>query len=86
MSTIVLEMNPYEVIRTYRDGDLITWKVELGFLWQEHTEKMLELLASVMVEGFKEPITIGNDGRIWDGHHRIGVALALGIDVPVIFA
>ena len=86
MSTIVLEMNPYEVIRMYRDGDLITWKVELGFLWQEHTEKMLALLASVMVEGFKEPITIGNDGRIWDGHHRIGVALALGIDVPVIFA
>lgn len=31
-----------------------------------------------------QPVCLGNDGRIWDGHHRIVAALALGFDsVPV---
>lgn len=26
------------------------------------------------------PVTLGDDGRVWDGHHRIVAAIALGID------
>ena len=33
--------------------------------------------------GFQDdvaPILLGNDGRVWDGHHRICIALELGVD------
>lgn len=26
------------------------------------------------------PVLLGNDGRVWDGHHRICIALEYGID------
>jgi hypothetical protein len=34
--------------------------------------------------GITMPVLIGNDGRLWDGHHRLRIAVRLGIPyVPV---
>ena len=51
---------------------------------QPDTQKLLERIRD---EGIREPILLGTDGRVWDGHHRIVVAMHLGLDsVPVEFA
>jgi len=51
---------------------------------QPDTQK---LLARIREEGIREPILLGSDGRVWDGHHRIVIAMHLGLDsVPVEFA
>src|SRR5690606_24415273 len=45
------------------------------------------LLTRIREEGIREPILLGTDGRVWDGHHRITVAMHLGLEsVPVEFA
>lgn len=45
---------------------------EAGHYQQELTQKMFE-------EGafWEEPPILGNDGRVWDGHHRIIAAMDL---------
>jgi hypothetical protein len=43
-----------------------------------------EFLRDVMANGVREPVLLGIDGRVWDGHHRIVAAIRLGLrDVPV---
>lgn len=61
------------------------WFEEYGNLInQPDTQK---LLARIREEGIREPILLGTDGRVWDGHHRIVIAMHLGLDsVPVEFA
>lgn len=61
--------------------------------WSDEYELLIyrpvtqQLLDSVREEGIREPILLGNDGRVWDGHHRIAVALHLGLNsVPVQFS
>lgn len=35
-------------------------------------------------EVIKEPILLGDDGRVWDGHHRVCAAMYIGeSSVPV---
>lgn len=64
-----------------------TWDQEFDDLWQRDGAALDLLAASVQEAGFREPILLGNDGRIWDGHHRLAVAQRLGIEhVPVEFA
>lgn len=76
-------MHPTAVMEHLTPGDGHPWQIELEFLWTEHRPEMLALLDSVVVEGFHEPILIGEDGRLWDGHHRLAVALALDVPLPV---
>ena len=80
------KMSAETIIEVYKDGDEIGWPAELQFLWTEHRNKTLALLDSVVANGFRDPVLLGSDKRIWDGHHRIAVALALQIPVPVKFA
>lgn len=61
--------------------------------WTEEYDNLVDqpdtqkLLTRIRVEGIRETILLGTDGRIWDGHHRIVVAMHLGLDsVPVEFA
>lgn len=61
--------------------------------WEEEVKKLAnrdrtkQLVESIRVEGIREPILLGNDGRVWDGHHRITAATLLGIrEVPVEFS
>lgn len=52
--------------------------------WQERAsiwddDRTDELLVSISNEGL-----LGNDGRVWDGHHRIVIAWWLGYEaIPV---
>lgn len=61
--------------------------------WEEECKRLLnrdrtkQLIESIRAEGIREPILLGNDGRVWDGHHRITAATLLGIhEVPVEFS
>ena len=61
--------------------------------WQDEYDDLIDqpgtqkLLARIRDEGIREPILLGTDGRVWDGHHRIVIAMHLGLDsVPVEFA
>lgn len=61
--------------------------------WTVEYEKLIDrpatraLLERVRAEGIREPVLLGTDGRVWDGHHRIVVAMHLGLDsVPVEWA
>lgn len=75
-----------EVMATVGPGDGHAWADELNFLWTVLRHRVLDVLDSVLVEGFREPIVLGPDGRLWDGHHRVAVALALDLEVPVVYA
>ena len=58
------------------------WGIEYANLIDQPGTR--ELMEKVKAEGIREPILLGNDGRVWDGHHRITVAVAMGVEtVPV---
>lgn len=47
-------------------------------------ERTREILQRVDAEGigfidYVSPVLLGNDGRVWDGHHRICIAIERGI-------
>jgi hypothetical protein len=70
------------------------WAVGSGdWGWAEERDlldgdpKTAEVAASIAAEGIREPVLLGNDGRVWDGHHRIVIAWRLGLaTVPVEYA
>lgn len=74
-------------LEVIRDGDERGWNEEYAFLWGNHRERMEDLGRAVISEGILEPILVGSDGRVWDGHHRVGVAIALGLEtIPITFS
>ena len=70
------------LMESVRDGDEIGWPATLRRIWTDDRERTLRLLDWVLSTGFLQPVLIGTDGRLWDGHHRVAVAAALGIMVP----
>lgn len=79
--------SPRCVIESFSDGNGRGWHEELQYIWYDDRERTLSLLDEVGRTGMiLEPVVIGPDRRVWDGHSRIAVALALGIAVPVVFA
>lgn len=73
-----------DLLANYRDGDEHGWATEFDFLLREHGDRLRTLLLDVEQNGILEPILLGNDGRVWDGHHRLFVALHLKMThVPV---
>lgn len=80
-------MRPQQVMRDYRPGDPHSWAKEFAWLRENHAAKLRALFGDVLRNGIREPILLGDDGRLWDGHHRLYVAHALGFThVPVKFA
>lgn len=75
-------VNPRAVMAAYEDGDGCGWPEEFASLLASDGEHLSALLLDVQENGFREPILLGNDGRLWDGHHRLLVALLLGVNVP----
>lgn len=68
------------------DGQPWTWDDEVPeMLWGEDHLTYSEWLSGEIIEnGITEPIILGHDGRVWDGHHRIAICTLLGIEwVPV---
>lgn len=76
-----------EVMERWRPGsydDPWSWQNEADDLWSRDGGRMDALAADVQVNGVREPVSLGDDGRVWDGHHRIVVAYTLDIErIPV---
>jgi hypothetical protein len=71
----------------YQDGDGLGWPAEFAWLRTYRYRGVADITASFPRDGFREPISLGDDGRVWDGHHRLAVADALNLRrVPVEFA
>ncbi|MFL3869203.1 ParB N-terminal domain-containing protein [Streptomyces griseobrunneus] len=63
-----------------------TWDEEWADLDQRHAETgyLDRLEQEIKTRGITMPVLIGSDGRLWDGHHRLRIAVRLGIGyVPV---
>jgi hypothetical protein len=74
----------HALLRDYRDGDGRGWQTEFDWLESHHGDRLDKLTTSVQESGIREPILLGDDGRVWDGRHRLAVAQRLGLDyVPV---
>lgn len=80
-------MDLARLLAEVRDGDEHGWDAEFEYLRTQHGAKVRELIGSVLRAGIRRPILIGDDGRVWDGHHRLYAAHVLGFkQVPVQFA
>ncbi len=74
-----------DFLHTVSDGDCQGWDEEIALLNELHWVQLKELEISISRHGILEPILIGDDGRCWDGHHRVAVAVRLGLDeIPVV--
>lgn len=63
-----------------------TWDEEWADLDRRHAETgyLDKLEQQIRQNGITMPVLVGSDGRLWDGHHRLRIAVRLGIDyVPV---
>ncbi|MDX2749625.1 ParB N-terminal domain-containing protein [Streptomyces scabiei] len=63
-----------------------TWEEEWADLARRHAETgyLDRLEEQIRANGITMPVLIGSDGRLWDGHHRLCIAVRLGIGyVPV---
>lgn len=82
--TICARMPLVDLLRDYRDGDEHGWATEFAYLKFNHGAQLADLMVNIVTYGVREPILLGADGRVWDGHHRLCVADTLGLaDVPV---
>lgn len=63
-----------------------SWEEEWADLDQRHADTgyLTTLEQQIRENGITMPVLIGSDGRLWDGHHRLRIAVRLGISyVPV---
>ena len=76
-------MNLRELLDTYTSGDGCSWTEEFLDLWTREPHYMATLVEDIGVHGILKPIHLGDDGRVWDGHHRLAAACALNLtEVP----
>lgn len=68
------------ILEHYAPGDENSWADEFTYLLTFYGEEMGYLAGDINENGIKEPILLGDDGRVWDGHHRLLVARLLGIE------
>jgi hypothetical protein len=67
-------------------ADSWTWDDEHRDLMGNDFEAMTALIGSIMLNGMQEPVLLGDDRRVWNGHHRIVAAKELGMTrIPVAF-
>lgn len=69
------------VLADFKDGDEHGWDEEFAFLRTVRATHIAKLTADIAVNGIRLPILLGDDQRVWDGHHRLCVASALEIQV-----
>lgn len=75
------------LLKVVRDGDEVGWDAEFEYLWATRQSRMDMLTTSIQEVGIQNPILIGGDGRVWDGHHRLAAAHKLGLDqVPIVWS
>lgn len=67
-----------------KEGGEWSWQDEFNWLWLSHWDELESLMTSIEQQGILEPILLGSDGLVWDGHSRLAVADELGLSyVPV---
>lgn len=77
-------VDPAEVTLDYAVGSHEwSWPQEFADLIRHEPDGVADLVLDVGANGVREPILLGDDGRVWDGHHRIFAALLTGQLVPV---
>jgi hypothetical protein len=77
------ELSLDTILANWKPGsfdDPWTWGQEHEWLWCHQKKKMKDLTKSISTHGIKTPIILGDDGRVWDGHHRICIAIDLKIE------
>ena len=90
------ELPPSEIMERWRPGSYDppwNWDDERQSLFEEECKccgavgTYQKRIIQKMQDGwFGEPIKLGDDGRLWDGHHRLLAAHALRVEkVPVQF-
>lgn len=80
----VERMTPAAIMAEFRDGDERGWDVEFAWLREHHREQLDAITETARVDGIRKPVELGVDGRLWDGHHRLCVAVDLELsDLPV---
>lgn len=61
-----------------------TWNDEFHDLMTNDREYMLDLIEDIKANGIQKPVLLGDDRRVWDGHHRVVAALAIGMkQIPI---
>ncbi|MGO2860631.1 MAG: hypothetical protein ACTIC1_05705 [Brevibacterium sp.] len=81
-------MNLDYVLENFTSGDENnTWAQEFRWIIDFDAPHTGALLADIEANGIKLPILLGDDGRVWNGHHRLLAARILGFtEVPVVHA
>lgn len=73
-----------ELLTKWRPGSYEwSWEDEMFDLIEKSRTKEVFQQVEQLGIGFanhEDPIQLGNDGRVWDGHHRIIVAIVRGIE------
>lgn len=76
-----------DLLEHYTPGSGLTWEQEEADILARvciccgqpgHYQQQLE--AHLAEHGLDQGVCLGNDGRVWDGHHRITAARRLGIN------
>lgn len=60
------------------------WTDEIAWCWENEPDYMAALVGAIERDGQRKPVMIGDDDRLWDGHHRVAAADRLGRDVLVV--
>ena len=78
---------PHQLMGWFRPGEPHDWETELNWIWSRDRAHTLKLMDRILLVGsIQVPVLLGPDRRVWDGHHRIAIALALDLKIPVQFA
>lgn len=82
--TRVERRNPQIVMDLWRPGSGDWgWPFEVADLIRRDGPALADLIDSIREDGVREPVLLGDDGRVWDGHHRIIAAWIADRAVPV---
>lgn len=62
-----------------------TWPEEFADLDSREPEYLERLKADIERRGIRSPVEVGDDGRLWNGHHRVRIAVLLDLEeIPVV--
>ena len=72
-----------QIITFWRPGSFEwSWEEEYADIFARPETEQIEALVDTYGIGFLDrvaPILLSNNGRVWDGHHRICIAIKRGI-------
>ena len=77
-------MNLQTLLETVTDGEEHGWATEFQWIEKHSPNDLNGFLEDVGEHGIQNPVLIGPDNRLWDGHHRVWAAQKLGLEtIPV---